>query len=62
MILADREAELERRSVIWRAKGRAFEARRARLLAYRQAVLFGGRRPAPTFIRRFSPGQEKPRR
>ena len=31
--LAEREAELERRSVVWRARGRAFEARRARLLA-----------------------------
>ena len=60
--IAEREAELERRGVIWRAKIAAFEARGARLRAYRAAVLFGGPRPHPVFLRRYSPGQEKPGR
>lgn len=53
MSLAEREAELQARSVGWRAKIAAFEARRARLLAYREAVIWGAR-PRPAFIWRVS--------
>lgn len=46
MSLAEREAELQARSEVWRAKVRAFEARRARKCAYRAALIWGAaRRP-----------------
>jgi hypothetical protein len=60
--IAEREAVARVQCEVFRAKGRAFDARRARLLAYREAVLFGGPRGQPVFIRRYSPGQEKPKR
>jgi hypothetical protein len=41
MSLAEREAELQARSVVWRAKIRAFEARHANLRAYRAALIWG---------------------
>jgi|ERR1035437_41980 hypothetical protein len=54
--LAEREAEFERLGVIWRAKGRAFEARCERLRAYRAAVIWRNpQRPQPAFVRRASP-------
>ena len=55
MSFAEREAELRARSEVWRAKGRAFEARRTRLLEYPRGGDFGGPRPRPAFIQRASP-------